>query len=67
MFSTTATPGAAALLKHEQQQRIARRSDELRRAHLASEATGTDDERLVRRSLVRDWGGVFARRPRLAH
>ena len=65
LFSTPATPGAAALLHHEQEQRIARRRHDLRLARLASDAT--DDVPRTRRSRVRDRGAFIAHGLRLAH
>jgi len=67
MFSTTATPGAAALLKHEQQQRIARRSHDLRLARHAEATGATDAAPRTRRSRVRDGGAFIAHGLRLAH
>lgn len=68
MFSTTATPGAAALLRHEQEQRIARRRHDLRQARLASDATdATDEAPRARRSRVRDGGAFLVHGLRPAH
>ena len=65
MFSTTATPGAAALLHHEQEHRIARRRHDLRLARLASDAS--HEAPRARRSRVRDGGAFLVHGLRPAH